>query len=923
MTSQWTYTITHYDESDSWSPTVLSAYEIDSVPLFTDQGSGEVNRAIIRLNAINGKFLIDSATTQPYIDQFDKIRIVATDGLGGSYDRVFEVIDVIPSEDEGQGTVCQVECLGNEWYTQHIYFAKPFWFFSAFDVGSKIGDVYNSGIGSKQPTLVYHDQPYNQTDSTDSNGTPPKMGNALPQFNVNIYDYDTVEKPCYDYFMDLIDRQAASVDAGGVLDFFELGFETDATDLHKIYMRLFSSGGDPNTSVSSSTIVTIDATGGGTTVNTNLDESEGGISAQTATRLLTWGDQGSLPRDYSKYSAGEFDFVFRPSWSSAGIPYQVDSKVRWKGKHWKCILAHTSTSARQPPTPPTTGNIWWTNITFKSEVADQFLYSYWTAGLAPIWQSMGSNYALAGGATYGQGMWDSNLVINFIDPTDSTKGFKRTWVYSNSAASGNPYFMDLGGGANSDPPKGYRWLNHPIIVNGVPVGATTITGTDPKTGYLYQGSILQYDEKGNLGVLYDPRQFLDKFQVAVLDTGQVVEWNTASQTWIDKSSDKVKNDCFHPYTSLSNVDGFQQGRLVDGEVLNFTSSDLGYRSALQIVSTYSSISALDSSANYYKAFAGFCLGFPFPMRGTGIFQTGAYHQPPFLDPRNMNWDEDFLEGFNQANSEDHGTIEAVEFEAWVSYNLADTTNKDANQLLIANIPCRVTVYDIADNVFVSDQVIPFRNNWTTLTFPINDFKPYKATVPLARSGDITTILHPKDLEPDGVFDWRNLKLMSIQLQPFFDEYGRYSPLRGLNPEEWLNPQSFYPLFGATVTFKIDGFRFRKRNLVMTPPDVIRNIEAPFGQRNDITSYNQLKKDNAAQLEIEKFRHKEFVVGTQGKFDIDFGDSFYYKNPRLVNDSDNGSNTIKLVAKKIEYSITKGKGGKGGLMRKIHGVKRFS
>ena len=79
------------------------------------------------------------------------------------------------------------------------------------------------------------------------------------------------------------------------------------------------------------------------------------------------------------------------------------------------------------------------------------------------------------------------------------------------------------------------------------------------------------------------------------------------------------------------------------------------------------------------------------------------------------------------------------------------------------------------------------------------------------------------------------------------------------------------------------------------------------------------------MEIEKFQHKEFNIETSGDdvFDIPFGDSFYLNNAELVDDSDNGSNTIKLVAKRIEYSITKPQQGPGGLRRRINGAKIFT
>ena len=936
MTSQWTYTITHYDESDSWSPTTLTSSDVDSIPLFTDQGSGEINRCIIRLNALNGKFLLDTVDTQPYLDQFDKIRLVVTDGLDNTYNRVFEITEIVPSEDAGQGTICQVECLGNEWYLQHLNYSKPHWFKNAFSVGQSAGDVYNSNIGTKQPTLLYHDKPYNTTLGT-LNGVPSKLGNNLPNFNVNIYDYDTSEKPIYDVLLDLIDRQAASVDVGGILDFFELGFDTSGTDLHKIHMRLFSSGIDPKQSTSGLEPVTIDASSGGTTVNINLDESEGGISAQSATRVLTWGDMGALPTDYAKYNAGEIDFVFRPEWSSNSINYLVSAKIRYKGNHFKCLIAHKSNSGNFPPSTAVSSATW-QSITFMNQVANTYSYSKWTEELVESWKAMGSNYA--GSGTYGQGIWDSNLVINSTDPENASKGFKRTWAHAATNLAPNFYFYDDPlGSRNATAPRGYRILNG---TTGTGAGTPWFNGTDLKTGSPYAYSILSVDEDGGTyNVFLDPRTLGDKIQCAVLNEGKVYEWNTATNRWVDKSADLVKNDCFHPFTSYTNVNGtaaapesFQEGRKIDQETLHFTSGK-GYNSALQMTNTYNTITTLGAAANYYKAFAGVCLGFPFPFHSKDNYpastvRVGDKYYPATIDPRNMNFTSTNLNGFNETDSEDLGSIESIGFEALVQYNLGNTTNKDANALLVANIPIRVTVYDTEDNVFVSDQIIPFRNNWTTMVFPINDFKPYKAHIPLSRTKDWLNILHPKDLEPTGVFNWRNLKLMSIQIQSFYDEFGRYSPLRAVDPDNWLlNPQSVYPLFGATVTIKIDGFRFNKRNLAMTAKDTTRNIEAPFGQRNDIISYNQLKKDAESQLEIEQFQHKEFVVGTQGTFDIRFGDSFYYKNPRLVNDADKPitpttfvPNTIKLVAKKIEYSIIKSNKGKGGLLRKIHGVKRF-
>ena len=52
---------------------------------------------------------------------------------------------------------------------------------------------------------------------------------------------------------------------------------------------------------------------------------------------------------------------------------------------------------------------------------------------------------------------------------------------------------------------------------------------------------------------------------------------------------------------------------------------------------------------------------------------------------------------------------------------------------------------------------------------------------------------------------------------------------------------------------------------------------------NIEVYDQLKNAVKSQLEIEKFKHKEFVIDSSGDdvFDIDFGDSFFLLNDNLV------------------------------------------
>lgn len=908
MTSDWNYTITHYDESNSYASTVLSSWDVDSIPLKTDQGSGEVNRAIIKLNAVNGKFI----TQAPIIDQFDKIRIVGDDGQGGTYNRVFEVIHITPSEDTPNGTTCQIDCLGNEWYLQHLHYAKPWFRDTAFNVLKDGGDVYNSdpsttANGGKLPDLEDHDVDYDGS---------TRLGNALPKHTINSYDYATSEILIYDMILDLIDRQGSSVDFGGVLDFFEIGFDTDAIDLHKIHMRAPISGADPQ--LGGGSLVEIDGTVGGTSVNTAVDEGEGGIAAQTATRQLSWGELGSIPDSWAKYLAEEVDFIFRPVWVT-GVKYFVDSKVLHKGVHYRCILEHTSVPSDGASTLPPSK---WTAITFMSEVGNVIQYSEYTDDKVNMWAHMGAD-PLGTPA-----MWDGNILINYTDQEDSTKNFFRTWAHHTTGTTGtgalaNPYFYDKV--VNNDTaPRSFRWLNKTPF---------TLSGTDEQ-GKNYENAVIEYKTSdGSQRIVYDVDDVGAGFQCAVFNDGKVYEWDGA--VWNDVSASSTANDCFHPYSSIANIDGAQEGTKLqsNGETKTFLGTN--NKSAIEVTSTFTTIKDV-ITGDYYKAFAGLCFGYPFPFRTDSSFseRNGSLYGSPTLgepatfDPQNMHLTPSGLRGFNQTDSEELGNVTGLSIGCRVKYELGNTTNKDGKELLVANIPVRVTCIDSSDNKVIQDQTISFRNNWEDLYYPINGFKVDRGVVPVFKSDTISFLTRPKEQEAANVFEWRNLKLVSIQVQSFFDEWGRFNPLKEVTTGEFLNPQSQVPMFGATVKLAIDGLRWTKRNLASSGVDTERNIEAPFLQRNQVFSYNQLKKDALAEQQINAFRHREYVISTQGKYDIRLFDSFLYTNPRTVflpvadRGNDESENTIKLVAKKIEYSMTKVKDGKGGFIRRIYGVKRF-
>ncbi len=299
-------------------------------------------------------------------------------------------------------------------------------------------------------------------------------------------------------------------------------------------------------------------------------------------------------------------------------------------------------------------------------------------------------------------------------------------------------------------------------------------------------------------------------------------------------------------------------------------------------------------------------------------------EPSVLDIQNMNRTSGGLEGFGHGNSsEDLGQISAVAMWLKISIQLLNESNKELDD----EHRFRAWFADTKDNVVSQDFVISHSNNWTDIRLPISGFRIYRGRKPLyGFDAAVAAFFPPKELEIINIFEWRNIKFFGVQYQGTYDNHGRYNPINAA-VNEGGNSVTWSVGLGAKYTLTMDSFRFIKPLLVSSGQDNTRNIEPDFLQRPNITLYDQLKNDAKSQLEIEKFKHKEFVLETSGDdiFDLPFGDSFYFKNDQLVDDDDKvgEDNNIELIAKRIEYSITKPPTGKGGLKRRVQGSKIFT
>tara|TARA_R110000824_G_scaffold250100_3_gene438923 strand:- start:864 stop:2609 length:1746 start_codon:yes stop_codon:yes gene_type:complete len=571
-------------------------------------------------------------------------------------------------------------------------------------------------------------------------------------------------------------------------------------------------------------------------------------------------------------------------------------------------------------------------------------YSPWTDEKSTLWSNSGCD---PNRTTFTTGGWcDINLVVN-------EETFFRTWVDAIAVSDSDLDTLADNGAAND----GY---SYDLTRSGFPRGFRVLVKSNSPTGDLanFANMIVEIKPTNSVGgktwkKLYNFTTAHTKVQVAVIHEGKVYTDTITSgptHSWSDISGADFGNDCFHPYTTVPTetdgvdlINGTTRSEITDStnrpditkagsEFTQNQESAIEFKAVAADAITSAASDASDPLAAYYKNAIGFTLRFPFPnntyngiTEGVGDMYGGGINnneEPATLDIQNMNYTSGGKEGFNNTEVEDYGQINAVAM--WLKYSVVESAGSTE---LNDEHRFRAWFIDTKDNTVYQDFVVRFSNNWEDIRLPISGFRIYRGRKPVyGFSAAVASFLPPKELEIINIFEWRNIKMFGVQLQSQYDKFGRFNP-GAATVDENGNSVTWSNILGSTRTLKMDGFRFIKPLLASSGTNTTRNLEPTFQQFPNITVYDQLLNVAKSHLEIEKFKHKEFNVESVGDeiFDIPFGDSFYLKNTDLVSDDDKSGedNNIKLVAKRIEYSITKPTGGKGGLRRKMKGVKVFT
>ena len=998
--AEWNYIVTHYYDIGGSTGTQILSDDVISIPSFTDTGSGEVNDAIIVLNAVNGNYISDDTTGKRIIQQHDIIKIYVTDGLPSQgtqqavYEKYFNVVKKIPIKSKSDGVRLQLELLGIEHWLQKINYIKPHYFENPAVVFEDIGKLYNANNGVGMPTL----DGFLITDTT----------NELPQNVDNIYDFGNNEDNCFDRLSDVLDKVGASGANGGILDFYDLKI-THSNNGNNITTKVFSSGnetavdGSGNTThVGGQTIITLTGS-----TNVNVGESDGGINAEEGTLINSWGanDQGSLPVEFSKFkSRQQWWNLFFPNWI-VGEKYQEGSKASYfksgvgrTNYEVRTGKTHTSTSSINPTT-----TAYWTELTSGVYYGNVNKYSPWTNGRKTEWINGAADPTDAYGLASTSGLYagdapmffDHNIVCRdgsftrtFVDQiattqtigttySGSTFEIKEEMLYNDSrSGNGNALYRGFRVLCLGDPSGSSPWFGHTLNKDRTAATAGTVVDGN---GRLIANSVLEYTGS-EWRVKYRPYedQFNDsadpiKMQCVVFFEGRTYEFysNGSSQTWQNYTDNDNGNDCLHPVTYNSSLTPPFELHGKAGALADYTDPhnpvDVSVKygwdstnntSAIEAIYKWSpyEIWALDgkttsgtlfnrNTSEYYRAGAWLSFRFPFPtttFNSSTVFVGDYYgggtntdnpHEPATLDVQNMHLTHDGKRGFNQGDSsEDYGQISAISFMTKLWFRRKrnsdgvweDVTGDDGS-----NFKMRCVIVDTDDNVVTQDFVLGFNNTWQSLTLPVGGFEIYRGREPRYNSAISHDWFPPKGLDVQDIFIWRKVKLISIFTLDSYDGFGRYHP--GSSPkwsdESVLDVLSSIFKLGYSekeLRLTVDAFRFVKPLLVNSGRVTNEVIDPDFIQRPEIGNYEQLKSDVAAEKQMKGFQHVEYDTTTTGRFDIGFGDYYNFQDSDIVpSNLEDSTDTIKLVAKRIEYSITKPLNGKGGFLRRIRGVRRFT
>lgn len=851
--------------------TDITAHVI-SIDKCTDVAN-EINTGLIQINAEFGHFMTESSSgATPILATWDKIKITLTDNGDNVYSRIFLVKEIVRKRTANENLRLELHLVGQEYWLSVIPFPKPFYFENAFVMSRDIIDIFNNTNGTAQATIENHDD---------------KTENTLPEWTANTNTFGLKEMYCWDGLQWIINNLGNAVSDLGAGEFYFLHFRDKASTPGTIEMETAVSGATGTTQLQNTLTNPIYR------ISERLDSETGTIVGVKGAR-----DFGSLPVESATFRSKLEAFRLIPE-HSAGETYPSGTWVQKSGVWYQ-------SNAETTQTPNDTE--------WDIKNADDFIgaidYSPWTNGEADSWKNSGSNASGAAGGTGvdfdQEGCWDGNLVIldednyqNWAHIKSTTDGFDVNYKYG--AASGGVY-------------EGLRCL-----VNGTGTGA--FVGFDNKI-MQYDGSAWQeIGPTGTSGV----RTPVDGDRCGIDHEGLVYKFDGAN--WVDDHSGGRNNHCYHVYDSVGQSVG--SNTTDDG-----AGGTYGTGSAVKYVYKYTAFSAIATSAiatnvNFYSVGAWANIQAPFPTTNHNSKTMGTLYggdsttkQPSTFDSDNLIYTPTGKNGFNETDSSSLYPFTGIGMNIRMNWftNTVLTLGSDTTIPLQADFKYRVYMYDTSDNIVYADHVIPYLQYWSPFRKNFSEFKIYRARAHLGLGNVATNYLLPELLVED-VFNFRDIKKICIQWQESYDNEGRFAPdlSRAMSVPGAMG--DFLPgITETTIELEIDNFHFTKQLFEVSGMDTTRP-QFVFKESPHASNSFQTEQLGKSQVEIEKHPYREFDIDMELRCDIAAENSFYLIDGELINDNDDATGGVKLVAREINYTVNAAD-GTGGIQTHMLGVKRI-
>ena len=905
---------------------------------------------------------------------------------GGAYAKFFYVMQKQPIKSKSEGVRLQLELLGTESFLQRIQYTKPHFFETPWNVFKDIAELYNGnrGSSSNMPTVSGHDSDtYNKlpknilniydyginedtcfdrmSDVIDSMGSSASAGGVLNFFDLRFTYTNSGLTVTPNVFSSGNDPDNAGTSGG----------QTRITIDNSTSVNV----GETDGGIDAKTGTQVLAWGSPDSGSLPIDFSKFYARQQFFNLGFPNWESGQYYQEGSKVSYDAED-------GDGRLPYQAGSNTNTAvappgsgGTAWVLLTPANYYGNIHQYSPWTAGSsdFYGANNIWRNSAADP------TASYG-MDDSDGDNEPRPA-------FWDHNLVINdgffwrtWVDARSTSDD-----VGSVFGAVDEHYLYDTTGNSNGDSfYRGFRILCDGTATGTSPFfGYTKNIDGDPAdgddvvdvNGKLIKNSVLQYDGT-QWKVFARPyaNQFTsnsDPVKLQVVNTQEARTYrfykDESNQTWQDQSNDDMGNDSMHfvrkdgsnyKITNIPGVLADWAGNLEDPavSVKDVNDSDGPYatstgngppwgtenaNSAVEVefeykpgaVASQDKITPLpDRDWNeFYAAGAWISLKFPIPYSSfnsgedVGVYYGGGSNsddpkEPTTIDTQNMHLTHDGKRGFNQTTSEDFGQINGIGFNMKLKYEQS-ANGTDFGKIFGgdgANFKMRCMLIDTDDNVVTQDFTMFFNDYWQAVILPINGFEIFKGREPRYAPSLFYHFVQPKGIDVQNIFVWRNLKAISLYTLDPYDEVGRYAPsigrfCNGLDKRR-------------RITLTLDALRFTKPLLASTGNISTDVIEPDFIEKPEIGNYEQLKSDAEAERQKHLFQRVEYDVTTTGRFDIGFGDYFNLADSETIpafTDPTESAGSVKLVAKRIEYSISKPLNGKGGFLRRIRGVRRFT